>query len=288
MPMSPRTLRPRASGGYGLDARDWQSRVVANGGSVSATTMKAVDTFCKSIVTAGIRDRFYRLNLFAGSNLNAALVPLFRGPDRTGTQFGNATDTNTNFVSGDYVETGATGGLTAPASNATKHLNTGFAVASLPTLSSVHLSVYHRKTNSTATRDPIGVVEAAAAARYFMRLNAANYSGAFLGDGGNLFNNATAFLPGLVVASRESNTFAAAYHNNASLINSASNTASPVSSSWPIFVFGSASSASAPNTGALFDAPMMGYSIGAGLTSAQVSAYYTALQAFQTALTRQV
>jgi hypothetical protein len=287
MAMSPRLLRPRASAGYGLDARDWQSRVVANGGSVSATTMKAVDTFCKAIVTAGIRDRFYRLNLFAGSNLNAALVPLFRGPDRTGTQFGNATDTNTNFVSGDYTETGATGGLTAPASNATKHLNTGFTVASLPTLSSVHLSVYHRKTNSTSTRDPIGIVEAAAAARYAMRLSAANYSNGWLGDAGNLFENTIAFQPGLVVVSRESNTFAGSYHNNASFMRSVTSTASPVSSSWPVFVFGSAQTSSTPNTGALFDAPMMGYSIGAGLTSAQVSAYYTALQAFQTALTRQ-
>jgi hypothetical protein len=129
MAMSPRLLRPRASAGYGLDARDWQSRVVANGGTVSATTMKAVDTFCKTIVTAGIRDRFYRLNLFAGTGLSAALVPLFRGPSLGGTQAGNVTDTNFNFVSGDYVE-GA--GLAGNGTN--KHLRIG-------TLSSVYQGV---------------------------------------------------------------------------------------------------------------------------------------------------
>jgi hypothetical protein len=98
---------------------------VANGGSVSATTLSAVSKFCAAIDTAGIRDRFVRLNLFAGTGLAAALVPLFRGQSRTGTQFGNTTDTNNGpFVSDDYVETGASGGLQA-VSNTSKYLATG-------------------------------------------------------------------------------------------------------------------------------------------------------------------
>jgi len=95
--------------------------VVANGGSVSASTMKAVSKFCGDIDTAGLRDRFYRLNLFCGTGLSGCLVPLYRGPSRTGTQYGNTTDTNQNFVSGDYSESG---GLTSAAASA-KMLSTG-------------------------------------------------------------------------------------------------------------------------------------------------------------------
>ena len=127
MPMNPRLLRPIASGVH-PEAAAWRSAVVANGGSVSGSTMKAVSTFCAAIDSAGIRDRFYRLNLFAGTGLSACLVPLYRGQSRTGTQYGNITDTNANFVSGDYVETGATGGLKGLRTS-TKRLNTGLAPA---------------------------------------------------------------------------------------------------------------------------------------------------------------
>jgi hypothetical protein len=71
------TLAPQVSN---VEAQDWVNRVYANGGTVSTSTANAVSAFCDAIEGAGIRDRFYRLNLFAGSNLNSALVPLFRGP----------------------------------------------------------------------------------------------------------------------------------------------------------------------------------------------------------------
>lgn len=128
MGMSPRLLRPRA-GGFHPDAADWRTRVVANGGSVSSTTMSAVDKFCKAIDAAGIRDRFYRLNLFCGnsdSTLAAVRTPLYRGQSRTGTQFGNTIDTNNNFVSGDYSEAS---GLKGNGSN--KYLETGLAMTFL-------------------------------------------------------------------------------------------------------------------------------------------------------------
>ena len=62
------------------EAVAWRDAVVDNGGSVSGATLAAVSDFCNAIDAAGIRDRFYRLNLFAGTGLNAALVPLYRGP----------------------------------------------------------------------------------------------------------------------------------------------------------------------------------------------------------------
>ena len=93
------TLAPTVAN---ADAQDWINRVYQNGGTVSTATAGAVNTFCDSIDAASIRDRFYRLGIFAGSNLNAALVPLYLTPDKTLTnlfQFG--TDmTNTAWLAG--------------------------------------------------------------------------------------------------------------------------------------------------------------------------------------------
>ena len=104
-----------------VEAKNWIDRVYDNGGTVSQATANAVSSFCDSIESAGIRDRFYRLNLFAGDNLNAALVPLYTGPTYGGTVYGNAVDTNFNFVSADYVESY---GLTGSSTTA-KYLDTG-------------------------------------------------------------------------------------------------------------------------------------------------------------------
>lgn len=124
MPMNPRLLRPRQTISVHPEAAAWAARVVANGGSVSGSTLNAVSKFCASIAAAGIRDRFYRLNLFCGTGLPACLVPLYRGQSLGGTQFGNTTDTNNGpFVSGDYAETGSSGGLQGNGS--TKYLATG-------------------------------------------------------------------------------------------------------------------------------------------------------------------
>ncbi len=101
-----------SAGVWNADAADWIKRVEANSGSVSTATANAVTNFCNAIDAAGIRGKFYRLNLFCGTGLNACLVPLYRGPSLSGTQYGNATETNNGpFVSGDYVETGTGGGL---------------------------------------------------------------------------------------------------------------------------------------------------------------------------------
>jgi hypothetical protein len=138
------TLAPQVSN---ADAQDWVNRVYANGGTVSTSTATAVNSFCNDIDAAGIRDRFYRLNLFAGTGLNAALVPVYRGDSLGGTQYGNTTDTNVGlFVSGDYAETvGLTGNGTS------KYLNTGFNVDQLPGAANCHIASYIRGTQDIAS-----------------------------------------------------------------------------------------------------------------------------------------
>lgn len=110
---------------YHPEAVDWEDRVVANGGSVSHWTMAAVSQFCRDIDAAGLRERFFRLNLVCGSGLASAVVPLYRGPSLSESSFGYATDTNFNFVSADYQEYGPNGGIYGGVSS--KWLQTGLA-----------------------------------------------------------------------------------------------------------------------------------------------------------------
>jgi hypothetical protein len=105
------------------EALDWARRVVTNGGSVSQSTLRAVSTFCDAIDSNGLRSLLWRVSPMAGGNLSACLVPLYRGPSFTGTQYGSTTDANNGpFVSGDYTESS---GLLGNGSS--KWLSTGLA-----------------------------------------------------------------------------------------------------------------------------------------------------------------
>jgi hypothetical protein len=264
------------------DAQSWINAVYANGGAVSTATAAAVNTFATSIESAGLRDRFYRLNLFAGTGLSAALVPLYRGPSLGGTQFGNTTDTNTNFVSGDYVETGATGGLKGDGS--TKSLNTGFAANNL-TEGDRHISVYENaKTTSTFDRS-IGSDGTIGNLNTFVLgtwTPAGVYSFGF-GNGGSTIQ-ASGYSGGAHwIGINGSAGSGVLYKNGSSAASGSLTAATPGSENIRVFALGRGT------TSADFaDARMGGYSIGVAMTGAQVSTYYTALQALQTALTRNV
>jgi len=280
MPMSPRLLRPIASGVH-PEANAWRTAVVANGGSVSASTMKAVSAFCAAIDKANIRDRFYRLNLFCGAGLNAALVPLYRGQSRTGTQFGNTTDTNNGpFVSGDYAETGASGGLTS--NGTSKYLNTGLKADALGQTDR-HLSM-------------VGVTTGSTTSKYFLGMD--NF-----GCGGNAFwgimtgsSNPIQFMVRAQTAASNSTAFTASGTPHIVL---SGNGSAAVYGNGVSAITGLAGAFTAPNLdiythalnrcGTSIDytaARLTAYSVGASMTAQQVADYYTAINAFQTSLSR--
>ena len=282
MAMSPRLLRPRA-GGVHPEAADWRSRVITNGGTVSASTLKAVDTFCKAISSAGLRDRFYRLNLFAGTGLSAALVPLYRGTSLGGTQYGGTTDTNTNFVSGDYVETGATGGLLG--NGTSKHLNTGFRTQDFASVSDVHLGVWWRGGTVTDTRRPIGCFGASNDNFHIdTRLAVGGGNLAVLGQSATVTTGVLDQSEQSIIASRTSTTNSVYYKNGTSAATSTTSVTGVTGTSQVIGVFTGLFSGT--SGGAWSPHRLNGYSIGAGLSGAQASAFHTAWAAFQTALTR--
>jgi len=136
MPMNPRLLRPIASGVH-PEANAWRTAVVANGGSVSASTMRAVSKFCGDIDKNGLRSKMVRVNLMCGDNLNAVLVPLFRATSRSGTQLGNATDTNDNFTNDHYAENS---GLLGNTTN--RRLFTGLARSAISANASLHVGLF--------------------------------------------------------------------------------------------------------------------------------------------------
>jgi hypothetical protein len=280
------TLAPQVAN---ADAQSWIDRVYANGGTVSTSTAAAVNTFCNDIDAAGIRDRFYRLNLFAGSNLSAALVPLFRGQSLGGTQFGNTTDTNNGpFVSGDYAETGASGGLLG--NGTSKYLATGFPSNTL-TLGSTHLSAYAVTANAAvgfpAALGSFTSNGSSELGLYFHQaaINTAAYYAENNGAGGFVLsasNNPTGHIVGTATSTTDRRFFI----NGSQSGSTATATSTIGLDARGLFVF---ARNSALNNDFKYSSARLGaYSIGAGLSVSQASAFYTAMQAFQTALTRNV
>ena len=274
-----------SAGVWNADAADWIKRVEANSGSVSTATANAVTTFCNAIDAAGIRDKFYRLNLFCGTGLNACLVPLYRGPSLSGTQYGNTTDTNNGpFVGDDYAETGASGGLLG--NGTSKYLNTGFNVSSLPAADDCHLSSYIRGTQDIASvRALIGTLFDGFSERYRIFLSGLTVGSYYITTELGLANQAgIGSRPnangGLILASRTSTTSLTLYDDAVYIAANPAST-SATTADVPFFVF----ARNGPTE--FYNGLMAGYSIGAGMSSDDVTAYYTAMNTFQTALSRE-
>lgn len=137
---------------YNPETLDYRDRVVAAGGTLSVATLDAVEKFVQDCKNGLIWGKLLEVGPFAGSNLNAALVKLVRPVGVAGSL------TNVNFVSGDYNERGAGGGLAGD--GATKYLNTGFNLQThLP--DACHLSFYLRDDVGGASNViPIGAIDA--------------------------------------------------------------------------------------------------------------------------------
>lgn len=274
------------------EAADWAARVVSNGGTVG-TSLPAVNAFCNAIDAAGIRDRFYRLNLFCGTSdasLNAVRTPLYRGPSLGGTQYGGTTDTNANFVQGDYTETGfANGGLAGNGLN--RRLATGLAGSNLSG-HNLHLSAYEISPTTGTFDASVGLrtnfgapgaylTTGLVATTYEMALASAAIQDA-LGSAptGHWIGVQTGSRTGVLYRNGVSRS--TTYSGGASTANDFSTLAHD----FGVFALNDGGS---PNVFRDFTAARLGgYSIGLSMNGTQAEAFYTAMQAFQTALARNV
>lgn len=274
MPMNNRLMRPME--GFHPEASAWRSAVIANGGSVAASTVRAVSDFCIAIDAAGIRDRFYRLNLFCGTGLNSCFVPLYRGQSLTGTQYGNVIDINVGpFTSDDYVETGASGGLQG--NGIGKRLDTGLDGSELSP-GNRHVSSYDI-VSATTNYSPSVLSGNALATMHGIGPWTTNLTVAyrtFNSVGGNVtFAVNTGHWLG-----NDTSTTASVLYRNGSPVASTSGQPAGGSGNTEYSILG--------RPGEYSEARIGGYTIGVSITAEQVSSLYTAMQTFQTALGRNV
>lgn len=267
-------LRLPTEAGYGgvsvdTDAAAWAAAVTANGGTYSPTTLAAVSKFAKSAKANGYWTKLIRINLFAGDQLAAALVPLKAGG-------GTATDTNMNFVSGDYSETT---GLTGNGS--TKYLKTGLVPSAILTLNDTHQAVYNRAASATGGLIHIGARDGT----NFLELLAPNSDGFAYARAYdvNTVDGAVVAPYGLMVASRTAaNAFSLYEHG---VLRASSATSAGALVGFETYVFATNSSgAPLGHT----SHPLGSYSTGGGLTAAEALAYSADMQTFQTDLGRNV
>jgi len=247
--------------------------------------MAAVSDFCRAIDAAGIRDRFYRLNLFAGTGLNAALVPLYRGPTYGGTDYGNATDTNNGpFVSGDYTETGASGGLLGDGSG--KYLDTGLTVATVGLAG--HHAFYHDRTGSKTGSKSLGGATNGARTQRFTNFSPNGIDSLTATFGGTRIANDNGISPGFNLTTRRTDTDLEHYIDGSSAdTNVLAATASDIAINFGVFAtIGLSDTNAVDNAFGYWNDRIKGYSFGLDMTATQASDYYTAMQAFQTALGR--
>lgn len=291
MPMSPRLLRPRASGATHPDAREWATRVTANGGTVSSTTLAAVSQFCAAIHAAGLRHRFHRLNLFCGNSdasLNAVRTPLYLADATGGSNFGTDMDAVTNFVQGDYAETGASGGLKGDGIN--KSLNTGFIPNNISG-ANAHFSLYGEDwAEPTRTFLDIGSRTNVGTPIEPFRLRFRSSSNIVNGFGANnnnpdqvLATGAAAITSGHVIGSSTATNSHRIIGNGVETA-TASGTINGTLNSVAVVLWTVNQSGTLQNFWS--SARLSAYSIGKGLTASQGTAYYTAIHAFQTILGR--
>ena len=259
---------------------DWSSRITANGGSVSVGVLNAADTFITTCKNSGVWDKLQRLNLFAGDQLAACLIPIIN-------TYGGAADINTNFVEADYSQTG---GLNSD--GVTKRLNTNFIPNSSIGATSCHLSTYI----ITGGLGYITMGCTTYGANNIQFRIGTNYNDAavkslvIIGDYNGGANpqfqtyNATGITQGFIVVTKPSvNEMYMSKSGTTYLSNTSTYVGLTTLPTQPVYIFVNNDNGYPSQ---YTDATMGSYSVGSGLSLTQVSGYSFAMQNFQKALSR--
>lgn len=251
------------------DAAAFFARVTTAGGSLSATEQTAVNTLVIQMKADGIWSKMKAVYPMVGASA-AACAQNLKSSSFTGT-----------FTSGwTFASTGATPNGTSAYFNTTLSPNGNLMATS------THISYYSRTLTTTNAGIEAGVWDSGFLNGIQMALNRSGV-GTYLiinTNSGTQINSATQDSDGFFIGTRTANNFVEYFKNNSS-IGTNSNTYTTGLSSNNIYIgagndFGTASKFSSKECG--FS------SIGDGLSSAEASDFYTAVQAFQTTLSRQV
>src|SRR3954470_18127816 len=242
--------------GWRDETLQYADRIAANGGSVTQGSLVAIDSFVRACQVAGIWSKFIEVGPFAGSNLNAAMVKLVYQPAAGSVLINSA------FVSGDYVETGANGGLNG---DGTKFLNTNVQATTLP--DNGHLSFYMREDiTSGANKGLIGALDTSN--QYWMGSLSPSAT-LDLRYGGLVLASVAAILTkGFYTGVRESAT-SLVYYRDAVSVATASSATGTTKPAYAIHTWGYNSAGA---SGGRVNARGSFYSIGQSLTATEVGA----------------
>lgn len=242
------------------DAQAFFNRVTSAGGILSATEKTAINTLVIQMKIDGIWTKMKAIYPMVGASA-AACAQNLKSSSFTGT-----------FTSGwTFASTGITGNGTSAYFDTTFNPNT-----SISDINSAHLSIYSRTTTGNDAVD-IGVtsppwdIEIIYSAFYAGMMN------------GNYLNTANADAKGLWTNSRISSSSVVAYRNGSTFV---SGTNSPTTKpNYNVYI----GARNDLNVAKFFSNREFAFAtIGDGLTSTNVSDFYTAVQAFQTTLSRNV
>jgi hypothetical protein len=250
----------------GIDA-DWlayYNRVIAAGGSLSTTEQNATKTLVADLKAAGIWSAMRAVYPMVGASA-AACAQNLKSSSFTGT-----------FSSGwTFASTGVTPNGTSA------YFDSNLNENSTMTLNNIHLGHYSRTNNTSAVCD-IGLLDTSITIGTHTITYSSGNAAVRNTDISSGFT-ATPSTAGMFINSR-SNSIETKYFYNSSLFNTITS-ASVQKSNLNYFVGARNNS----NTAVLFSNRQYAFaSIGDGLTDTQASDFYTAVQAFQTTLSRQV
>jgi hypothetical protein len=257
-------------GGSDPDAEAYFARIVTAGSTIDATAQAAINDFCVGCKDDSIWTLLLDIGPLCGSDLTAALIKLKKLS--SGWSY-----TNNNFTGGDYSQaTGLTGNGT------TTYLATGVLGTDM-TFNSTGIGFYNRTTVSAGP----GGCEAGATASSSSELNlyapyygddhvySDHYDDAHELDGGVISG-----APGFIFGTRPASNEHTAYRNGSALSTRSTLGGTLPSSELTFFRINGRINFSNDSLAFLH--------LTLGMTSTQAAAFYTRVQALQTALGRNV
>jgi hypothetical protein len=256
---------------FDADAQSFFARVIAAGGGLTSTEQVAINDLVLNIKGFGIWDSMKAIYPMVGASA-AACAQNLKSSSFTG-----------SFSSGwTFASSGINGNGTSAFFNTNLNQSTNLLA------SNNHISIYSR-TNINGGAFPSGIIDAGITNNTsfsFTQLALRNSGNAAYENGSQVISVSNANSLGLYCGTSTSATSAKLYKNGSSI---SSSTTSQARALFNNNIYIGATNVSTTNLPLYFSSRQYAFaSIGDGLTDTQASDFYTAVQAFQTSLSRQI
>lgn len=252
---------------YDADAQAFFDRVTAAGGTLSATEKTAVNQLVLDMKSYSIWTAMKAIYPMVGASA-AACAQNLKSSSFTGTFNGGWT----------FASTGATPNGT------TGYMDTGLTPSTELNVNSNGIGFYTSRANSENKSDVVNMGSFAGATQSAIILynQSNNYNARLNGNSGIATENG---LKGFFHAYRQSNTVTSTFNNSTKKNTFNSGGTLP---NWKVFIGNTSLNSNSPYADGYTTNDFRFAFIGNGLTDTEANNFYTAVQAFQTTLSRQV